>query len=229
MSSVNGVNGSAGVAGMDALDVTGLSPDAIIGFCEMQLNNYGAQISDLVSQQKQSMADQGVISNLKSQLEQQGKPTNAKQMNQVYNDYQTALAQLPDGDPAKQQLQKACDDMCNTYGYTPPTPLNDTQVSQLQFDQKLGAVPIVGSAFQTEAQQLRDQATVGTLANPPSDAQWQGTVDDVGSVASNLNGQSQIQMLQLNQLSSMNQTAVEQAIQLVGKVDSTLLDEAKAI
>ena len=92
MSSVNGVNGSAGVAGMDALDVTGLSPDAIIGFCEMQLNNYGAQISDLVSQQKQSMADQGVISNLKSQLEQQGKPTNAKQMNQVYNDYQTALA-----------------------------------------------------------------------------------------------------------------------------------------
>ena len=201
MGNVSGVSGSAGVFGAGSVDLSGLSPDAIIGFCESQLNNYGGQLTDLINSQKQQMADQQTVGTLKSQLEQIGTPKSGADLQSAYNDYQTAINALPAGDPVRNQLTAACASMCTTCNFNP----NQASVTTQGPFQGIGAGIFIA----------------------PSESQWQGTVDAVGQISDNINSNSQIQMLKINQLSSMDQTAVEQAIQLMSKTDSTLLDEAK--
>ncbi len=241
MSNVNGVGSSAAVYAGSGFSPSGLSPDALLAYCEMQLDNYGGQISDLMKEQQQQLADQGIVNNLKSQLEQLGAPSDAAHMQTAVQDFQDAINQLPDGDPVKAQLQQECQSMCSQYGYSAGPPLTANQEKFVQAAFAYADNPNDSSALQTlqamgydpgltdtlDTARALQQSAQGTLSAAPTSDQWQGTVDDVANIGGNINSQAQIQMLQLQQLASYQQQAVEQAINLMSKEDSTLLDEAK--
>jgi hypothetical protein len=242
MSNTSGVTGSAGIYGVTggSIDPSGMSPDGLLAYCEMQLNNYSGQISELMKQQRQSLADQGIVNQLKATLEQFGTkgPQDAAGMAKAYNAYQQAINALPDGDPVKAQLQQACAKMLSDYNYTPPGPLSPGDQAKLNADLQYvnspddHSAPEAGRAAclalaKNEITQLQAQSTTGTLGNAPGDGQWGGTTDDVSSIAGNINSQSQLSMLQLQQLSSYQQQATELTINMMNKEDATLLDEAK--
>jgi hypothetical protein len=263
MSNVSGVSGSTAIYGSGMGG--GLSPDALIAYCEMQLNSYGSQINDLINQQQQQLADQKVVNDLHSTLEQLGAPKNTGDMLKAYDAYQNAINQLPVGDPTRQALVDACGKMCSDCGYNPPQLTADqkdqvsalqnfvdnpseatwqqAQAAELKAGTTLGEDPyknlaqvhygLPGTDFVSDAQ-LAAKAQVSALqpqgsfsGDPPDSTRWNGVCDGVNAIGSNINSSAQIQMLQLNQLSSYQQQATEQAINLMSKVDSTLLDEAK--
>ncbi|HEY1694024.1 MAG TPA: hypothetical protein VGG39_17775 [Polyangiaceae bacterium] len=206
---MSNVAAPSNVGGTGGVDPSGMSPDLLLEYCESQLDNYGSQIDDLMTQQQQQLGDQQVVSNLKSQLEQMGTPQNNTQLQAAYQDYQSAIAQCSDPS-VKQQLTTACADMCSAYSFNP----NEAPASP---PTALGGLIPLSPTFLAAIKS----------PNAPTDAQWQGTTDAVGTIAGNITSNSQIQMMQLQQLASYQQQATELTINLLGKQDSTLLDEAK--
>jgi hypothetical protein len=201
-----------------------MSPDGIIAYCQMQLGNIGDQLNGLVQQQYTQVQEQKAISTLKSALEQFGTkgPTNGQEMDQCIAAYNQAINSLPEGDPLRTELQGKCDTMKNKYGYQPATemPLTTPNATSSSLTSQAPGTSIFryGNGLVTGSSQL---------TAPPTDGQWQGTIDDVGGIATTLSSNSQIQMLQISNLASAQQTAVEQAINMLNKMDGTLTDIAK--
>jgi hypothetical protein len=240
MSNVGGVSGSSNVYGVSQLDVTGgMSPDALLSYCQMQMDSLNGQIGGLMQQMQQQTNDEQTVKSLQSQLEQFGSngPGSTDEMQKAYNDYQQAINSMPQGDPTRDALQQACTNMCNAYGFTPAQPLTADQQQQLQqlqtFVSTCKTAFLTPTGFQNEA---NAQAQIGTLlaqqngsgpTTKPDSTSWQGTTDAVGSIASTINSNAQMQMLEMQNLASQQQNATELSIQLLQKADSTLLDIAK--
>jgi hypothetical protein len=247
MSNVGGIGGSSGVCGVGQFGaVGGMSPDALLQYCQMQMNSLDGQIGDMEKQMQQQTNDEQTVKNLQSQLEQFGSsgPQNPTDMQSAYNAYQQAISSLPQGDPTRGALQQACDQMCKAYQFQPAGTLSAEDQAYLNEDRMIVAqttdIPNAlsdPSGFQdwerkvaSSANQIQDleaKQSTGSLGTKPDSTSWQGTTDAVGSIASDINSNAQMQMLQLQQLASQQQNATELTIQLLQKADSTLLDIAK--
>jgi hypothetical protein len=224
MSNVSGVGGGAAVCAIADFGAIGMSPDALIAYCQMQLGNINGQLSDLIKQQSVQVQEQKVINTLKGALEQFGSkgPQSPQEMQTCVGAFNTAIDGLPEGDSLRAELQGQRDAMESKYGFgvvAVSTPLST------------GITPLTGIIAS-----VVDQLHPGTrsvsgeklqLTTPPQDGQWQGTIDTVGTLSTTIASDSQIQMLQISSLSSAQQTAVEQAISMLNKQDSTLNDIAK--
>jgi hypothetical protein len=196
-----------------------MTPDGIIAYCQMQLGNIDTQLNGLVQEQYKQIQEQQTVAKLKSALEQFGNkgPQTGADMDQCVAAFNQAIDSLPEGDPLRTDLQGRRDAMENKYGYQPPTSAPITTPS-------VNAAPAVSEG----PFYYKGVVTGGSqLTAAPTDGQWQGTIDDVGGIASTLSSNSQIQMLQISNLSSAQQTAVEQAINMLNKLDGTLTDIAK--
>jgi hypothetical protein len=241
MSSVGGVNGSSSVYGVGSLDggMGGMSPDALLEYCQMQMNNLDGQVGDLEKQMQQQINDQKTVKNLQAQLEQFGTdgPSSADDMKNAYNDYQQAISSMPDGDPTKAALQQALTNMCNTYGFRPGRPLTPAEQKDYQLAQNKLGLDEQRADKVSEDDRAAQQKTIdyfnavqqGQLSTKPSDdkGSWQSVTDAVNAIAGQINSDTQMQMLDLQQLASQQQNATELTIQLLQKTDSTLLDVAK--
>lgn len=246
MSNVGGVNGSSSVYGVGSFDggMGGMSPDALLEYCQMQMSNLSGQVDGLEKQMQQQTDDQQTVKNLQAQIEQIGGsngPQSVQDMQKVYDAYQQAINSMPDGDPTKAALQKECDDTfgSNGYDFHPAQALTPEQQQQLKNDQDIINKKVdlpneqaaqkwqkIVEAAKKDMASLQDQQT-GSIGKKPDSQSWKGTVEGVGNIASQINSDFQMQMLDLQQLASQQQNATELTIQLLQKTDSTLLDVAK--
>ena len=224
----------------------GISPDALLEFCGMQLQGLDSQMDTMMNQQESQLHEQEAVQQVQTTLEQFGSngPQNANDMQSCVNAFNTAIASLPPGDPVAAQLQTQCTQMESTYGYTAPTQLTSDQQTQLANAQAIvaqGAPPLSapGSGVINPAlgQFLTAQQTVSTLTaqqngalnSKPANNQWQGTTDALGNLASDVKSNAEIQMLQLQDLVSQRQDVTEMTTQMMTTENNTLLDQAKAI
>ncbi len=206
--------------GFDA-NVTSMSPEALLDYCRMQLGDLDSQISDQMTQQKTSLREREAVQSAQSVLDQFGTagPQNATDMAKCVDALNTAIAQLPQGDPVAAQLADFRDKMTSQYGYTPPAPPPDGL--------GLGAGDLTNITVASQDGIPND----GTLTNPPNanDKQWQGTTDALGAIADDVKSGAEIQMLQLQDLVSQRQQAVQLCSAMMTKTDQTLEEEAKAV
>jgi hypothetical protein len=240
MGNVGGVNGSS-VTGYSMSDMpSGMSPDGILAYCEMQLNGLGNQTNQLIQQQETQLDEQQACDNVQTTLESFGTngPSTVQQFQQCVQAFQQAIASLPPNDPVAASLTTQMNQMVSTYQYTAPQTLTPAQQQLLQqFQQEVLPAPfqIGAEAFEqaeygvnlTDLQNMQQ----GQVGNMPSSngGQWQATTDAVGNTASNIKANANIQMLSLQNLMGQMQQAVEQSTQMLSSENSTLLDESKNI
>jgi hypothetical protein len=238
--------GYVGLGGAPA----GFSPEALLDYCSEQLNGIDGQINTLMQQQYAQLNQEQAVENVDTTLESFGTtgPQNSTDYQTCINAFNTAIADLPPGDPVAAQLQQQLTTMEGKYG-SPGTTLTAAQSTELQQDQNTIAEtsPLVTSGLvqgntvmpggsptpaQYEAAKT-DEANLQSIQNgtfnKPQNNDWQATTDSLKNLASNIQGNAQIQMLSLNSLVSQNQAAIEQATQMMTSEDNTLLDEAKGI
>jgi hypothetical protein len=218
---ITGTNGSGYVManGTSLVDPAGVSPDALLEYCQMQLNGLDSQVDTMMNSQQQQLNEQEAVQQVQTTLESYGTtgPTTQQGMATCYNAFQQAEADLPAGDPMIQQLQAKCEAMCAQYKYTPPASMTGSPADAVAGYQAL---------MQSEP---TNQAAFGTLNAPPANTDWQSTTDDISNLASDIKSNSEIQMLQLQDLVSQRQDVIEMSSQMMTSEDNTLLDQAKAI
>jgi hypothetical protein len=215
MSNVNSMSSATGVSTIGLTDISGMSPDAMLAYCQAQLSGLDDQVKSATEQQQLQLREREAVQNAQSVLEQFGTtgPQNDADFQKCVDALDQQANSLPPGDPVAAQLEKFKTDMCKQYGY-------DTAIVPVEADPG-----IPGSVVQA----LAAAAGSASLAHPPQNSDWQGTTDSLGNIADGIKSDAEIQMLQLQDLVSQRQQAVQLASGIMSKEDQTLESEAKAI
>jgi len=208
MSTVNPVTTPAIASAPGDYGMSNLSPDAMLDYCQIQLSGLDTQIDGDIKQQESQLRQREAVQQAQTALEQYGTtgPQNSADFQKCVAALDQAAASLPPGDPVAAQLETFKNNMSSQYGFDP------SKVGQPQ-EVVLNLFPI-GDAG---------------LTNKPQNNDWQGTTDALGNIADNIKSGAEIQMLQLQDLVSQRQQAVQLASGIMSKEDQTLEGIAKSI
>ncbi|MDP8998777.1 MAG: hypothetical protein M3O46_01550 [Myxococcota bacterium] len=199
---VNGVNGTS-TANYGA--PTYMSPDALLAYCQMQLGGIDGEIKTQMHSQKLQLDQRKAVEKVQTVLESFGSqgPQN-DQMKTCVTAFEDSINSLAKGDPVRSELQRQCEAMKHDYKYDPG--------GQTTYD---------------------DQGTPTGTSSPasvkPENDAWKGTVDGISTLAGDIKSGAEIQMLQLQDLVSQRQQAVQLVSGMMSKEDQTLEGLAKAI
>jgi hypothetical protein len=215
-------------------DLTTMSAETLLDYCQMQLGGMDTQINAQMSAQQTALREREAVQSAQTALEQFGTdgPQGAPQMHTCVTAIDQAIAQLPQNDPVAAQLTDFRSQLLKQYQYQPPGAFIQPQQSQPSSD---GAIDILTGFAGTESRALEsvDEATRadGVLgrAPDPNTKEWQGTTDALANIADDIKSNADIQMLQLQDLVSQRQQAVQLCSGMMSKTDQTLEDQAKAV
>ncbi len=232
MSNTYGVNGTTPVSYTGAFDagVSTVSPDSLLEYCQMQLGDLDGQINDQMTAQQTALREREAVESAQNVLGQYGTagPTTAADMQKCVTAVGNAIDRLPADDPVAQQLGTFMINMCNTYNYKEDQTTPYGYVSP-------GAAPLGGAVVDAPSQAAPTVASLEQIQNPtftkpdPDHSQWKGTTDALATIADDVKSSAEIQMLQLQDLVSQRQQAVQLSSGIMSKTDQTLEDQAKAI
>jgi len=248
MSNVGGVGAGNGVlgtgyVGLGSGDLTGMSPDSLLEYCGDQLNNLNSQIDSLMTQQERQIQESQGIQSVQSTLSGFGTngPQSQSDLDKCVTAYQNAINSLPPGDPVAAQLQTQLQSMQQACGVTGQTltPDQQTELSNAQAIVAQGAPPVgvpgsnqvnpaVGQ-FMTAQQTVTDLTAIKGSFKAPSQSDWAGVTSGLSTLNSNVTSNSQLQMLNLQNLVSQQQQAIEASTNMMTQENQTLLDQAKAV
>ncbi len=181
-----------------------MSADALLAYCQMQLGSLDDEMTIQIKAQNLALQQRTAVESVQTALESFGTsgPQTNGDLNKCSAAFDAAIAKLPAGNPVAAQLSAQEQQMTSTYAETPAS-----------------ALPFISAVIPDAAR----------LANSPQNDDWQGTTQAVGNLSDDIKSGAEIQMLQLQDLSSQRQQAVEQATGMMTKENDTVDDAAKAI
>jgi hypothetical protein len=229
--------------------ITSMSADSLLAYCQGQLGGLDDEITSQMNDQKLKLREQQALESVQKVVDSFGTagPSDPAGFDQIEKAIADASASLPAGDPAAAQLQKFKGDLESQYGYTPGQPLTQAdsdqiaayqqQIVQLEASPPMGAHGVSPDGGMLAIQDL--QSRIGAIQSkasskvghtPDSDKQeWKGTSEALSNDVQDLKSDAEIGLLQLQDLVSQRQQAVQLCTNMMSKVDDGLEDQAKAI
>ncbi len=250
MSNTYGVNGSAPLSYPTGYDtgMTTLSADSLLAYCQLQLGDLDGQINDQMTQQKTALREREAVESAQNVLGGYGTagPQDPDSMQKCVDALDNAMAQLPTADPVRAQLDAFKTKMIGDYDYQAAQQLSGPEQTQLAQAQTAASAPIgyvnQGPPGQAAVADTSSQVTAtntvnlletkqnGTFTKPnPDQKQWEGTTQALSTISDDIKSNAEIQLLQLQDLVSQRQQAIQLCSGMMSKTDQTLEDQAKAI
>jgi hypothetical protein len=205
-----------------------MSPDALLSYCQMQLGSLDDETTQQINQQQVQLQERTAVENVESTLQGYGTtgPANPADYAKCRDAFDQAIKSLPPGDPVATTL--ASQEATMAAKYFPP----------VQADSGLILSISAGPFFMADGSASRSLASTNGKDlngqqlytwNAPANDDWQGTTGALSNLSDNIKSDSEVQMLQLQDLVSERQQTVEQMTGMMTKEDQTLEDGAKAI
>jgi len=237
MSNVSmGATGSAAsVAAATQYSASDMSPDMALEYCAFQLNGIDSELATQMNDQNLQLAQREAVENAQDALESFGTtgPQTPQQFQTCEAAITTAAASLPPGDPVAAQLTQFGQQIAQQYGYTAPQALTPAQMQQLKAEDPVVIInsdgSMTGMPFLSQSDQALISQNNGALTKAPANNDWQGTTDTLGTMADGIKSNSEIQMMQVQNLVSQEQQAVQMASGILSTENQTLEDVAKNI
>lgn len=211
MSNLDGINGTSVNSYPLDSGATYLSPDALLAYCQMQLGTLDGEITTQMKAQRLQLEQRKAANAVQSTLEGFGTegPKNVGEMETCIGAFNKAIDSLGPTDPAAIKLKEQCDIMTTKYDYKPPATLT-------------APGPNNNNGHRT-------YSTPASITPPQQTEVWKGIVDAVSTFSGGIKSGAEIQMLQLQDLVSQRQQAVQLVSGMMSKEDQTLEGQAKAI
>ena len=101
------IPGADGSSSSQLGNMASLTPDALLAFCNTQLQGIDNQVNTYMAQQNTQLQEKDALQQAQQVLEAAGPngPQTADQYNQMIGSMQQVVESLPDGDPVKAQIQ----------------------------------------------------------------------------------------------------------------------------
>lgn len=230
VANANGTTTIYATTSMSAAAAGAMSPDALLGYCQMQLGSIDDETTRQINAQQLQLQERTAVENVQSTLQGYGTtgPSSPSDLLKCRDAFDQAIASLPAGDPVASQLSAQESTMMNKY--FPPVN-GDANVGSTVYDSK-GNSETVGFGNVDVTLGLGGVSIDGGQCykwNAPANNDWQGTTQGLSNLADNIKSNSEIQMLQLQDLVSQRQQVVQQMTGMMTKEDQTLEEGAKAI
>ena len=194
---------------MDGLST--MSPEAMLEYCQTKLSNLDDDMNQAIKQQQLQQQEYTAVKNAQDALENFGTdgPQNGKDFQTCVDAIDKAAASLPPNDPVAQELEAFKTSISKQYGYHPEK--------------------LVGLSADPSLPEPLTPLIDLSLLNKPQNSDWQGTTDALQTMADSTKSDAEIQMLQLQDLVSQRQQAVQLASGIMSKEDETLEGITKSI
>jgi hypothetical protein len=211
-SSVSTQPNSATFAGADP-GASYLTPDALMVYVETRMGQIDTQVKATFSQQERTNAEQGIIRDALAQIQQNSggintaDPAKCQQMEQALED---AYDRLKAMDPRSPELDKlaAVHDQMMASGSGPYDTTNP--------DGKTVHHHYLSTQSDTPPSTISGDKGQDSIL---STDEMKAFVDDLNAINSDMNSDSELQMIQLQSLMSQRQTAIQLATNLVQSLD----------
>jgi hypothetical protein len=235
MSDINGVTGAAGgYVSSAAIGYSGLSPDALLTYCQSQLGSLDDEIKSDIKQQKTELDERHAAEQALSAMEQYGDngPTKPEEMQKCVDAINQAIQSLPADDPVRAKLQADLQQVTSKYTFnsgSPAVPLTPEQQNELG----IATVNLGAAAADGVPPNPSDTDTYNTLTklqngspptwdHAPANGEWKGLTATFSQDVDDIKSNAEIQMLQLQDLVSQRQQAVSLATGMMSKEDQSL-------
>jgi hypothetical protein len=206
--------------------VASMSPDALLAYCRLQLHSLDQETSAQIQVQNTELDDRKAVEKVQSTLESFGTqgPQNGTQMANCVSAFDDAIQSLATDDPVRAQLDQQRATMISTYHYHAAENTSQTISSLARL---VGANGDLGATAETSLIQM--PALTTPTSDTPKDGQWAGTTGALSNLVTDIKSDADIRMLQLQDLVSERQQAVQLFTGMMSKTDQTLEDQSKAI
>jgi hypothetical protein len=189
-------------------DPSGLTGDALLLYCQTQLGTYDTTINSFLTEQKLNVTRKKALSDVENTVKKYVNHFDQSSVDDIRNAFDKAINALPENDPTRAALVDKLKEF-NSHA-TPqfdPTPghfvrIRDNNTSPTNDDLPL-AVPNMKLVVTYSTEELTAFA------------------GDIHSMLDTVNGNAEINMIQLQQVMSQRQTAVQLTTNLLSKLDDT--------
>lgn len=182
----------------------------VLEYCEIRMKKLDSEINTHMSTQNNALDRRQALENASSIMGQFGDagPTTKEQWEQIKLGLEHSVTKLPDGDPVKQQI------------------LGEVQTleGQLVRTMSTATVQITEGAHAEQTGTMTSE-----VFTPMSNGAWAAARKDLQDTSDQIKGNAELDMLQLQQLVSERQTAIQMATSIMAKMDETTLSIAQKI
>jgi hypothetical protein len=189
-------------------DAFHLSGETLLTYLQVELGALDDEIAAYLQRQTNALKQKEVLAKVDTALGKYDPPKNPEQWNEIKRDVDAALAELPESDPLRPQVNDAMSRIEERYLKKPNPVAAKTRVAPHLLNKSL--VKAAESA-----------AERGVKAFQPSKDQWKYELSNVEKLRESLQGNVELGMIQLQQLMSSRQTAVQLATNIMGKLNQS--------
>lgn len=217
--SIDGINNSGGVTFQGLANPYALTADALLVYCQTQLNDIDGQIKGYLDQQKVALQKKEILNELKATLSKY-QPPKQENAGEIAGAYMTAYNRLNDlgatdlATAIKADATKLFPDLDKQYE------LNGQKGSGFELGAALWSS--AGGGMWGINQQALMKAMSPTWPKAPSKESWSGYVGDVSAKLDDISGDAELNMIQLQSLMSKRQTAIQLTTNMMAKHDQGL-------
>jgi hypothetical protein len=213
-------------------DANSLTGESLLLYCQTQLSSYDDTISGFLNEQKLNLVRKKALSGIENTLKKYVNHADQAATDDILNTFKNAINSLPAGDPVRGAIE---DKLHEFTTHTVPSPVAITTMGMHAFVNP-GPAPAVTrtswGGYSTQPDPVTS-APVGPGQSPPASAaassngqqiyytseQMTAFAGDIRSMLDNVNGNAEINMIQLQQVMSQRQTAVQLTTSLLAKLD----------
>ncbi len=189
-------------------DPNSLTGESLLLYCQTQLGSYDDTISGFLNEQKLNLARKKGLSGIENTVKKYLNHLDQAGVNDILDSFRKAADALPPGDPVRGAIEDKAKEF---YTHTVPAPVTITNMGMHSFvDPNPGLSPPPGTPVITAPSGEQIYFTTEQLT---------AFAGDVRSMLDNVNGNAEINMIQLQQVMSQRQTAVQLTTSLLAKLD----------
>jgi hypothetical protein len=222
MTTISATTNANNVYGVDSLTgASGLSPEALLAYCQNQLGGLDGEIRTAIKGQNLELQEREAAENVQGVLEQYGDsgPQDGPSMQKCVDALNQTIASLPQGDPVAAQLLKFENNMVSQYGFHAGTTLTAAETVDMQVvGTDDNGAPVYGNMGHGDG----STEVPPTMDTPPKDNDWKGTCSALDNIVGDIKSNAEIKMLSLQDLVSQRQQAVSLATSMMSKEDTSL-------
>jgi hypothetical protein len=217
-------------------DPSSLTGESLLLYCQTQLSSYDDTISGFLNEQKLNLTRKKALSGIENTLKKYVNHADQAATDDILNTFKNAINSLPAGDPVRGAIE---DKLHEFTSHTVPSPVAITNMGMHAFVNP-GQPAVTRTSWGGYSAQP-DPVTSAPAGNagqapPPgipastaassngqqiyyTSEQMTAFAGDIRSMLDNVNGNAEINMIQLQQVMSQRQTAVQLTTSLLAKLD----------
>lgn len=193
-----------------------LTADALLMYCQIQLNSLDSRISDFLNEQRLNLARKKALGDIENMMKKYADvPKGSEQWADYDQTWTNAINSLPSGDPMRVTLQNKYDELAKKE----PSFSKDESVGTTSGIHVADPGARLSDPMGALSKQIAETVAAAKKGSGFTKGEWTGLTGDIQSMLDDVSGNAEMNMVQLQSIMAQRQTAIQLTTSLLAKYD----------